>query len=229
MAPEVAASAWQVEPWWLERRMLYVADMRTLILLVTLTVAFVACGSTDGSKDAGGSQFASCEGYSAHAGKARTTASQCGGEQCFAWDFEPGCPYPPQCMGDFSCSAGEVCKNDPCFHGTCVPACTGTSCEVGLECAASGHCVPIACDAGYNCGSGSTCSVGSANADQHGCLAEQCSAGYACPPNTRCDAGNPDAHGCSVLSCTASSDCDCGVCMSGACRAGPGYCGNLSP
>ncbi|MBI5501829.1 MAG: hypothetical protein HY907_16420 [Deltaproteobacteria bacterium] len=107
------------------------------------------------------------------------------------------CATDPDCPPEFICvEVPPPCPYCPGGPGTqCIPRCAGDSCGAGF-----------ACD-------GST----------GRCAALPCGPSFACPPNFRCT-GTGDAHGCGGLACDVDGDCDCGVCASGRCVAGPGVC-----
>ncbi|HJK93158.1 MAG TPA: hypothetical protein RMH85_02375 [Polyangiaceae bacterium LLY-WYZ-15_(1-7)] len=117
-----------------------------------------------------------------------------------------------ECDDDADCGGGRTCQElDPgcprCDAGAdpldsrCAAPCTAAEtdpCGPDARCGADGHCEPFSCAS-----------------DEH-----------ACPANWRCSPTSPtaDPHGCARLRCDDDADCDCGVCMSGLCRLGPGAC-----
>jgi hypothetical protein len=197
--------------------------------ILTFSVASLVLMPVGCSDDPPASSAGVCAVYESHPGAdACRDQSDCKTGSCMRWNYVPSCPYPPQCSGDGSCSADQVCASDGCWV-SCVSKCTPESCtgENGV-CGADGHCQPTPCDAGHDCGADADCAPTDPGADGHGCRPHSCTTdGYSCPPNSRCDATSPDAHGCTVLTCSVDSECDCGVCWSGFCAAGPGYCGTV--
>ena len=157
----------------------------------------------------------------------------CGsGERCYADgipDYSGMCgAVPPdmiRCHEDRDCKHGERCETDvgPCGShvASCVAGCTPTSCGAGQRCNKKLRCEAIPCSEGFECGSGTQCGSGFYK-DEHGCGTRGCWEGGAdCGPIDVC---RPNA-GCSPLECKHSTDCPCGGCVDGMCRARPGVCG----
>lgn len=144
------------------------------------------------------------------------------------------------CALDGDCSPGGICveytPTCACTAGTstqCQAGCGASNpCPSGERCNASSRCEATPCTEDYTCGDAQRCTPASALADAHGCEPLPCSSGgYICPENTRC-IGEPSSstdHGCRKLGCAVDADCDCGMCISGQCETGPGYCSPLAP
>ncbi len=169
-------------------------------------------------------------------GSAIVDVEACG--DCEGWcaGYAPPPPHEPACTSSASCGEGTVCvpSGTPPGCGACreLPH----ECDADAECE-DGVCVTIPADS-CTCGgvAGSVCEPdcrlrdGACDADSvctasGRCEARSCHAGWECPANTRCDLMvDRDAHGCGRVLCSTSADCDCGVCLDGACHDGPGSC-----
>ena len=140
-------------------------------------------------------------------------------------------PLPHDCSGDSACGVGKVCLSSPaqvpCCSGlvttSCAPACTSTSCSADQRCGTTGRCEPIPCTEGYTCPSNAVCQAGAAGADSHGCKATSCN-GISCPVNERCVLSSSIGPYCATKACSSDSDCDCGVCLAGACAVRLSIC-----
>lgn len=178
-----------------------------------------------------------------------TGAGACGA--CF--------PTVEQCSSDTDCDAERICETmerEPCQcmggDRLCVAKCDASSCDDGQVCGADGRCAPQSCTEGFVCPAGTLCDP--ARSAGHGCAAarcdlgetacsadevcdpsaptpshcraKRCTEGVACPTNQRCNADNG---ACLRLPCQADADCDCGVCVLGACRERLFTCHHLAP
>lgn len=146
-----------------------------------------------------------------------TTSADCaGGAPCVSTDAPPFCgicfPTPHECESSADCADGTVCVSERFDCG-----CDG---ELGTACRAP--CTADSCAEGFACTSEGTCE------------ALSCRGGFACPSNTDCtDVTSPgaivDEHGCVRRGCDFDTDCECGVCIEGVCRSGPGVCMLFAP
>jgi hypothetical protein len=126
-------------------------------------------------------------------------------EQCLPPDVDLGCGIVMKaeraCETDGACGTGNVCVEfmARCADGlstVCSPACTTSSCAADERCRSDGHCEAVPCTEGFLCAKNFVCTPGA----------------------------GADAHGCIRRTCTMVSDCDCGACTGGECRAGPSIC-----
>lgn len=193
------------------------------------TSSSIGNGSCHTTKDCSSSWYKCCTGTA--------LASDCWG---------PGaCPLPPTqcqylgnrvtCANDSDCGDAGTCEKGQsgcpvCPFSQCkypAPKCSQSpdSCGADARCQADGTCQPLRCDAGYACADGSRCNVESTRADAHGCELIPCNDGWSCEENTRCVVPvSATSHGCNALQCAADTDCDCGYCVNGSCKANLGYC-----
>lgn len=128
------------------------------------------------------------------------------------------CGIPPreECAGDQDCGAGTVCHAipDSCsvdgIGSSCNAPCSPGQCGDGFVCAATGQCMPVACD------------------DQE----------FDCSPSEICDPSSIDpslpvhaiTHGCTVIPCQDDAPCPSAtVCVNGYCQDGPGTCSPPAP
>jgi hypothetical protein len=139
------------------------------------------------------------------------------------------------CTSDASCRVGEYCRRqgEPIGCGICETP--DRECEGSSDCSHSTFCyqfLPVcACDPTQRssrceslcnlngCPDGEECNMATLV-----CGPPRCENGYVCPPNTRCTPDLLDGHGCAVVPCERIADCDCGLCINGACASGPGSC-----
>jgi len=156
------------------------------------------------------------------------------------------CPLPPttcsqhssntlECSLDADCGEGGTCIKGvsgcpQCPYSICQrppPRCTQSpdDCGTDARCQPDGSCAPLPCNAGYTCPAGRRCSVGSTRSDGHGCELIPCNDGWTCSENSRCTApDDASTHGCTALTCSNDTECDCGYCVNNTCTANLGTC-----
>jgi hypothetical protein len=140
------------------------------------------------------------------------------------------------CTADADCAAHERCDERRCNLLLCNEAgaleCeAGTLCSPGAERANALGCEPLSCTtSSYDCAEGWRCAADSTRKDKHDCESILCNEPGAlpCPSNTRCTSFS-DTFLCRPLPCTTSADCECGVCIGGACYDKPGQCSFAFP
>ncbi len=177
-----------------------------------------AAPDADATDDADAMRPATCDDYMPVEGMACTISGDC----------PPSLPFcAPQGPGEI-CAArtcGVCGDSEGCFEGIpggcgttviCVPRCNGdTPCAEGSRCVSDDDSGAMACEP-IPCGED----------------------GYVCPENYDCirEPGtfdNGDAlygdHFCIRRRCAFDDECDCGVCVDGQCRSGPGVCNMLGP
>jgi len=160
------------------------------------------------------------------------------------------------CVSDDECTAPQICRTYTIDQSCCGPVpgntqcdvpCEPDGCEAGNRCEEDGHCRPIPCDDGWDCGSALVCDGTRPTADEHGCALGdcevdditcpntyvcdgtstwkdsrncapvRCDAGFECPINFDCDPTAP-VHGCVQRACEDDQACDCGACVRGVCH-----------
>jgi hypothetical protein len=152
-----------------------------------------------------------CEGATS---RADPTRAQCSAETpCERW----GCYAPGQCHGGARLGEHRGCTPGDCGDGeVCVRVEAASTCAVATQ-----RCRPD-CRA-HGCGDGEVCGSDGA------CRPPDCRwEGERCGPNTHCRATAGWGY-CLRRPCRSSRQCDCGVCVRGACHEQPGRCEGAIP
>jgi hypothetical protein len=152
--------------------------------------------------------------------------------RCEHRSLTTGCaPSVNRCPAE-GCAPGFVCRADPCYSQSCVPACPGDECTGSNHCVGS-DCLPRPCEeeGAAPCVDGFTCDPSYTASADH-CRETQCDEGYECPSYARCVAplATSDRHGCSPRPCSVDTDCgSCGYCVEQLCAPMLGRCELLFP
>ena len=134
------------------------------------------------------------------------------------------CQELPECSATLACPAtGNICVENVCSNGTCVPTNVGGACSDGNLCTENDACLNGQCKgAPIDCNDGNPCTANDACEDGE-CVSDNVPAGNECEDGDVCTLGFCDGAG----ACVSSSKCDDGNPCNGeeTCSAA-GVCGD---
>jgi hypothetical protein len=146
----------------------------------------------------------------------RCTSTSCAADE--ACDDSDGHCKPALCSAGFACGPAAMTASS---LWVCAPSRVGADAHgcAAAKCASDGY----TCPAGWVCGPGDWLTL-------NGCSAVSCVGGqFHCPVNTDCNPSSNAPHHCGPRGCTTDRNCDCGVCIQGACRSSLWVCAPPAP